>query len=238
MDSRKAARDFLAERARMRAAEKLLQVKAAATAAAGKKRMGKPGEPRPPTPPKRTGSPQKKRSRLGGVVYSEEEAAAILAAGSSHEEEAAAAEAEAEAVYFARAEAKEKVESAATTTTELRKCKVVVCKACHYTAAFQSDFCRGEGHLVFRTEATKRFFKCGGCGQRNIVYDQPFPVEACRKCGAKKWAKTGMKEERKGPKLPSEQLKVPIPFSLSPKLNASIVSHLQIRGEEEKFVGR
>jgi len=53
--------------------------------------------------------------------------------------------------------------------------------SCCYTWHSQSDYCKMEGHFVYRHTADKRFFKCGGCGSRTICYEK-MPTKPCKVC--------------------------------------------------------
>lgn len=146
-------------------------------------------------------------------------------------------EREREEEYFNYLEKKENIEEKMASIKELRvnvvQCREVcliaynICTCmpnstfhvfvqCNYTAESQSELCRKEQHHICRFKATKRCFQCKGCHERCFTYNAPFPVESCRKCGARTFDSTSFYRERKGPKLPTEQL--------------------LLRGEEEKFL--
>ena len=87
---------------------------------------------------------------------------------------------------------------------------------CKYTAESQSELCKKEQHQICRFKATKKCFECKGCHERCFVYNERFPVLPCRRCGGSSFEATSFYRERKGPKLPTEQL--------------------LLRGEEEKYL--
>ncbi|KIH45412.1 Mcm10 replication factor [Ancylostoma duodenale] len=111
-------------------------------------------------------------------------------------------------------EQREKVETFVTECMSVKDVKVVTCKKCDYTAQKQSELCKSEGHTVKYTTAEKRFFKCGACHKRTVVFSM-LPTKPCKHCAANEWVRVAMKDERKV-KLENEQL--------------------LLRGEERKFV--
>uniref|UniRef100_T1IJL1 Protein MCM10 homolog n=1 Tax=Strigamia maritima TaxID=126957 RepID=T1IJL1_STRMM len=135
----------------------------------------------------------------------------VLNAKSIHSDSLASEENE---KYFNEMETKEKIETQATSITQLA-CKVVSCKQCNYTAFSASELCKSENHPLKFHSAMKRFFSCKSC-KRRIVSINKFPTAPCANCGEKSFEKTGMKRERTGPKLANEQL--------------------SIRGDETKFL--
>ncbi|KAK5968173.1 Primase zinc finger, partial [Trichostrongylus colubriformis] len=139
---------------------------------------------------------------------------ALLKKKSMHDTEANKAQGIMAQKHLDTLEAKEKVETFVTECMSVSNVKVVSCKKCGYTAQRQSELCMREGHCVTRTTAEKRFFKCGSCQRRTVVFSM-MPTKPCNNCDANEWVRVAMKDERKV-QLENEKL--------------------AIRGEERKFV--
>ena len=145
-------------------------------------------------------------------------------------------EREREEEYFDYLEKKENIEEKMASLKELRvnvvQCKTVskkminvICwnnflfylqSQCKYIAESQSELCKKEQHRICRFKAVKKCFQCRGCRERRFAYNVPFPTDPCRRCGGMSYEVTSFYRERKGPKLPTEQL--------------------LLRGEAEKFL--
>jgi len=155
---------------------------------------------------------------LSSAKWSLDEIQILLARPSTHASEANDAAREREERYFAKKEAEERVETAATSMMEMKNCRVVTCKECAYTAAHQSDYCRLQSHVVKRHTADKRFFKCRKCGTRTHCYGGMMPTRACevgtiasimgleraknavvsiQSCRSTNYVRVAMKDERK-----------------------------------------
>lgn len=114
--------------------------------------------------------------------------------------------------YFDKMEMREKMEEKMTSTYKV-PCKAVRCLKCKYTSFSAADRCKAERHPLKVADATKRFFKCGDCGNRTVCLEV-VPTKPCNNCGSGKWERTTMMKER-----------------------IITVSHgLSIRGGEQKFV--
>ncbi|EYB85092.1 hypothetical protein Y032_0305g1967 [Ancylostoma ceylanicum] len=138
----------------------------------------------------------------------------LLQRRSMHDSEANKAQGIAAQKHLDALEQREKVETFVTECMSVKDVKVVTCKKCDYTAQKQSELCKSEGHTVKYTTAEKRFFKCGACHKRTVVFSL-LPTKPCKHCTANEWVRVAMKDERKV-KLENEQL--------------------LLRGEERKFV--
>uniref|UniRef100_A0A5S6QH58 Protein MCM10 homolog n=1 Tax=Trichuris muris TaxID=70415 RepID=A0A5S6QH58_TRIMR len=149
---------------------------------------------------------QCKRGRLGDFVISKEEMA-NLAGRSTEAEKDLRDDAAKQEEYFKVMEAKEKLETRASQLFEIPNCAVITCKKCDYTWHSRSEFCKQQGHVVSKTTATKRFFQCKVCGKRTIAYSM-YPRKPCAGCKVIEFQRVAMKEERKGPKMGAEALKV------------------------------
>ncbi|KAJ8301914.1 hypothetical protein KUTeg_020901 [Tegillarca granosa] len=154
-----------------------------------------------------TEEPPKKRSRLlGSLDVNSEEFKKLMSIKSKHTGALAEVEAENEARYFMELEKREKYEDKMSAIMEM-KCVVFTCKQCNYTAFKTGDSCKKEGHTISKTETMKRFFKCKKCGWRIISIDK-YPTQCCKECGEYAFERVAMYQERKGPKLPSEELSI------------------------------
>ncbi|XP_061187039.1 protein MCM10 homolog [Saccostrea echinata] len=148
--------------------------------------------------------PPKKRSKLlGNIDENSEDFKKLMKSKSKHTGALAEVEQEQEERYFMELEKKEKYEDKMQSTMSV-KCTVFTCKNCGYTAFKLADRCKTERHIITKSETSKRFFKCKHCGKRKISI-QKYPTEPCD-CGEYNFLRTAMMEERKGPKLPSENL--------------------------------
>uniref|UniRef100_A0A914X660 Protein MCM10 homolog n=1 Tax=Plectus sambesii TaxID=2011161 RepID=A0A914X660_9BILA len=156
-----------------------------------------------------------KRTKLGDIDFTDEQIRAILDKKSSHQGELDEEDKKREAQYFNQMESKEKLETRMTDLKEVKNCKVITCKRCAYTWHSQSEFCKTQGHLIQRHTADRRFFKCRQCQKRCVAYEL-LPSKPCKGCSSNDWERVGMKDERKGPALPQETLK--------------------LRGDEQKYV--
>ncbi len=87
---------------------------------------------------------------------------------------------------------------------------------CNYTAEYPGEMCKRESHVLSKFKVMKRCYECKGCHQRQFVYTGRCPVEGCQKCGGTSHEQVSLYRERKGPTLPTEQLK--------------------LRGDEEKYL--
>ena len=83
-------------------------------------------------------------------------------------------------------------------------------------AEHPGELCRKEGHHLSKFKTVKRCFQCKSCRERQFVYSGRAPVDGCRRCGGTSHEQVSLYRERKGPTLPTEQLK--------------------LRGDEEKFL--
>ncbi|KHJ77278.1 Mcm10 replication factor [Oesophagostomum dentatum] len=114
----------------------------------------------------------------------------LLERKSIHENEANKAHALAAQKHLDLLEQKEKVESFVTECMSVKNVKVVSCKKCDYIAQKQSDMCKNEGHTVTYATAEKRFFKCGSCKKRTVVFAL-LPTKPCKHCNAKAMDSSG-----------------------------------------------
>ncbi|KAK3104155.1 hypothetical protein FSP39_024878 [Pinctada imbricata] len=158
--------------------------------------------------------PKKKSKLLGNIDENSEEFKALMKTKSRHTGALKEAEKEIEEKYFMELEKKERYEEKMSSIMEM-KCTVFTCKICNYTSFKTSDRCKEERHPITKVQATKRFFKCKKCGKRTHSIHK-LPQEPCRGCGDNNYERTSMLQERKGPKLPHE--------------------NLCIRGDEAKFL--
>ncbi|XP_056000805.1 protein MCM10 homolog isoform X2 [Ostrea edulis] len=150
------------------------------------------------------GEPAVKRSKLlGNIDENSEEFRMLMKSRSKHTGALAEVEHEQEERYFMELEKKEKYEDKMQSTMSV-KCSVFTCKNCNYTAMKLADKCKRDGHTIVKLEGSKRFFKCKHCGKRKISIHK-YPTEPCD-CGEYNFQRTAMMEERKGPKLPNENL--------------------------------
>nr|CAD7452839.1 unnamed protein product [Timema tahoe] len=85
---------------------------------------------------------------------------------------------------------------------------------CKYTAFSASDRCKSEGHPLKVTDGTKRFFKCGDCGNRTVTLDI-VPLLTCKNCSSSRWERAPMMREKK----------------------SLLTNTLSIRGGEETILG-
>ncbi|WKX88857.1 hypothetical protein Q1695_008474 [Nippostrongylus brasiliensis] len=154
-----------------------------------------------------------KRSKLG-ALDNKVDLDALMKRKSIHDSEANKAQGIMVQQHLDGLEAREKVETFVTECMSVKDVKVVSCKKCGYTAPRQSELCMREGHAVKRSTAEKRFFKCGSCKKRTVVYSM-MPTKPCQHCEANEWIRVAMKDERKVV-LENERL--------------------MVRGEERKFV--
>ncbi|KHJ42761.1 primase zinc finger, partial [Trichuris suis] len=172
---------------------------------------------------------QCKKGRLGELVISKEEMANLAGRSTEAEKELSVEETAKQEQYFNLMEAREKLETHASQLFEIPNCTVITCKKrttvfnsylfnkCDYTWHSRSEFCKQQGHVVSKTTATKRFFQCKACGKRAVAYAM-YPKKPCTQCKATEFQRVAMKEERKGPKLGAEALKVrgeELPFATS-----------------------
>ncbi|KRY93427.1 EGF-like domain-containing protein [Trichinella pseudospiralis] len=148
-----------------------------------------------------------KRSRLGEKNFTIDEMRQLLKRKSRFENELRNDDAEKEAKYFEIMEVKEKFARHAEQVFELKNCQVVSCKTCNYTWHAQSDLCKSQRHEILRHSATKRFFRCLNCKKRTISYSL-YPSRPCHQCRSRNFERVAMKQERRGPKLPAEELKI------------------------------
>ncbi|KRY78222.1 EGF-like domain-containing protein [Trichinella pseudospiralis] len=148
-----------------------------------------------------------KRSRLGEKNFTIDEMRQLLKRKSRFENELRNDDAEKEAKYFEIMEVKEKFARHAEQVFELKNCQVVSCKTCNYTWHAQSDLCKSQRHEILRHTATKRFFRCLNCKKRTISYSL-YPSRPCHQCRSRNFERVAMKQERRGPKLPAEELKI------------------------------
>ncbi|KRZ15401.1 EGF-like domain-containing protein, partial [Trichinella zimbabwensis] len=148
-----------------------------------------------------------KRSRLGEKNFTIDEMRQLLKQKSRFENELRNDEAEKQAKYFEIMEVKEKFDRHAEQVFELKNCQVVSCKTCNYTWHAQSDLCKSQRHEILRHTATKRFFRCLNCKKRTISYSL-YPSRPCHQCRSRNFERVAMKQERRGPKLPAEELKI------------------------------
>ena len=162
-----------------------------------------------------TPTPSKKRSRLlGDLDMDDPNVRKMLDAKSAHSAALTEEEQEKQDQYFEVLEKKEAMEEKMRSITKV-KCKIVSCRKCDYSAFSASQLCKDEGHRLTVTDGIKRFFKCKSCHTRTVSVHK-LPKFACKNCGSSNYEKTTMMVEKKGPKLPGEEL--------------------LLRGEERKFI--
>ncbi|ESN90223.1 hypothetical protein HELRODRAFT_194654 [Helobdella robusta] len=106
--------------------------------------------------------------------------------------------------YFNAMEKTEKMEQKMINIMQI-EVRAVSCKQCKYTALTPSELCKSENHQLLFHKAIKRFFQCTACKQRCYSLDR-LPLRACSNCGAESFERTGMMNEKKGPKLAHENL--------------------------------
>ncbi|XP_015436825.1 PREDICTED: protein MCM10 homolog [Dufourea novaeangliae] len=116
--------------------------------------------------------------------------------------------------YFNKLEMKERMEEKMSTTYKV-SCKAVKCLVCKYSSFSASEMCKEQKHPLRVTDAMKRFFKCGDCGNRTVSLDR-IPSHSCIKCSSSNWIKAAMMDER--------------------KTNVHVIP-LSIRGDEETHLG-
>lgn len=116
--------------------------------------------------------------------------------------------------YFNNLEMKERMEEKMLTTYKVA-CKAVRCLVCKYTSFSASDMCKEQKHPLRVTDAMKRFFKCGDCGNRTVSLDR-IPSHSCIKCSSSNWTRAAMMDEK--------------------RTNVHIAA-LSIRGDEETYIG-
>lgn len=133
---------------------------------------------------------------------------------SRHADLVDAAETEAQEEYFGKLEKKEQMEEKMLNTFKVA-CKAVRCLTCKYTSFSASELCKTERHPLKVMDATKRFFKCGDCGNRTVCLSV-IPLLSCTNCSSSRWERTAMIRERK--------------VGVSQEI-------LSIRGMEETFIG-
>lgn len=138
----------------------------------------------------------------------------LMEATSKHADLVEAAEDEAQEKYFGKLEKKEQMEEKMLNTFKV-DCKAVRCLTCKYTAFSASEFCKTERHPLKVMDASKRFFKCGDCGNRTVCLTM-IPLVSCSNCSGSRWEKAAMIRERK--------------VGLSQEI-------LSVRGMEETFIG-
>ncbi|RZF34535.1 hypothetical protein LSTR_LSTR013249 [Laodelphax striatellus] len=97
--------------------------------------------------------------------------------------------------YFEKMSKKEEMEEKMLSTYKL-PCKAVRCLNCKYTWFSASELCKAEGHRLKVVDGCKRFFRCGGCGQRTVSLDI-IPLLACRNCNGSNWIRAAMISEKK-----------------------------------------
>ncbi|RCN52232.1 primase zinc finger [Ancylostoma caninum] len=103
----------------------------------------------------------------------------LLQRRSMHDSEANKAQGIAAQKHLDVLEQREKVETFVTECMSVKDVKVVTCKKCDYTSQKQSELCKSEGHTVKYTTAEKRFFKCGACHKRTVVFSM-LPTKPCK----------------------------------------------------------
>nr|CAD7262979.1 unnamed protein product [Timema shepardi] len=109
----------------------------------------------------------------------------LLEATSKHTDLLEVRDNQAQEEYFDKLEKKERLEEKMLSTFK------VPCKACKYTAFSASDRCKTEGHPLKVTDGTKRFFKCGDCGNRTVTLDI-VPLLTCKNCSSSRWGRAPM----------------------------------------------
>lgn len=165
---------------------------------------------------KQTQEPPRKKSKLlGNIDENSAEFKQLMKARSKHTGALAEVEAEAEERYFMEQEKKERLEDKMAATMEVNA-TVFTCKQCNYTAFKVKDECKQQNHTIVKVQTKKRFFKCKKCGNRTTSIHK-LPSQPCKNCGEDNFERVSMLQERKGPKLPHEEL--------------------CIRGDESKFIG-
>ncbi|XP_076243067.1 minichromosome maintenance 10 homolog [Calliopsis andreniformis] len=116
--------------------------------------------------------------------------------------------------YFNKLEMKERMEEKMMTTYKVA-CKAVKCLICKYTSFSASDICKEQKHPLRVTDAMKRFFKCGDCGNRTVSLNR-IPSHSCTKCSSSNWTRAAMMDEK--------------------RTNVHVTA-LSIRGDEETYIG-
>lgn len=152
-----------------------------------------------------------KKSKLANDEFTSDHFKKMMAVTSRHLNLLGYRDDEEKEKYFDRLEMKEKMEEKMM-NTHMVKCRAVRCLTCKYTSFSASDLCKKERHNLRTFDAIKRFFDCDNCANVITTF-LIFPVEACKKCGCRKWNKCGMK-----------------------KMDTSITHSLSIRGGEQQFV--
>ncbi|XP_052282669.1 protein MCM10 homolog isoform X2 [Dreissena polymorpha] len=185
-----------------------------------KKRVAEVMDADAETSPKSQGGvcmePPKKRSKLlGDLDLNSPEVQQLLKTKSKNTGALAEAEAEHTDRYFGELEKRERMEDKMASIKEV-EVNLVVCNQCRYKNVSLHERCKKENHLFTRTKGKRRFFKCKNCKHRTTTYDK-LPTEACSNCGSSNFERVSMLQERKGPKLESEEL--------------------CLRGNEQKFLG-
>ncbi|CAC5409455.1 MCM10 [Mytilus coruscus] len=150
--------------------------------------------------------PRKRSKLLGNIDENSAEFKELMKARSKHTGALAEVEAEMEDRYFMVQEKKERLEDKMASTMEI-KTVVFTCKQCKYTAHSAKDECKKQNHVIVKIQAMKRFFKCKKCNHRTSSIDK-IPTQPCRNCGDDNFERVSMLQERKGPKLPHEDLSV------------------------------
>ncbi|CAG2063083.1 unnamed protein product, partial [Timema podura] len=137
----------------------------------------------------------------------------LLEATSKHTDLLELRDNQAQEEYFDKLEKKERLEEKMLSTFKV-PCKAVRCLKCKYTAFSASDRCKSEGHPLKVTDGTKRFFKCGDCGNRTVTLDI-VPLLTCKNCSSSRWERAPMMREKK----------------------SLLTNTLSIRGGEETILG-
>nr|CAD7413848.1 unnamed protein product [Timema poppensis] len=137
----------------------------------------------------------------------------LLEATSKHTDLLEIRDNQAQEEYFDKLEKKERLEEKMLSTFKV-PCKAVRCLKCKYTAFSASDRCKTEGHPLKVTNGTKRFFKCGDCGNRTVTLDI-VPLLTCKNCSSSHWERAPMMREKK----------------------SLLTNTLSIRGGEETILG-
>ncbi|KAF5287199.1 hypothetical protein FQA39_LY16018 [Lamprigera yunnana] len=157
--------------------------------------------------------PEEKKAKIQENEFFSDRFKKMIAATSSHANLLEEMENEKQQQYFQKLEMKERMEDKMLSTYKV-PCKAVTCLKCKYTNFSASDLCKTDKHPLKVFNATKRFFKCGKCGNRTVSLSV-VPMDACKNCGSGKWERTSMMRERK---------------------DGIVAPTLSIRGGEQKFV--
>jgi hypothetical protein len=144
------------------------------------------------------GSAQSSANKFSKVEKKKEldfkdEVAALLGRKSSHADEAQEEWFEDYKKRMDKAAKKEAwIQKEAKITTQT--VRAFHCQDCKLTTERYPDLCRQKGHKVMQVSATKRYFECGSCRQRDYTLAESQhskPSRHCSKCGDYNWVACG-----------------------------------------------